>query len=94
MSESVMLFESVCSVASELISRGSGCGWWYVPGYTVLGDKIYLSLLGGFLDISLVPVCVDCVIIPNSGGLGVAEVTWLACIVRRVQKQWLDGESP
>jgi len=78
---------------SEFVSRGSGRRRWCVPGDTVLGDGANLCLLGSFLGILSVPVCVDSIVIPNSGRLSVAEVTRLARIVCWVQQQWLNRES-
>lgn len=96
MSQCVLSFSCVVrehAEYSEFVSRGSGCRRRCVPGDAVLSDRVNLSLLGSFFSILSVPVCADGLVIPNSGGLCVTEVTRLARIVCWVQEQRFNRES-
>lgn len=73
-----------------------------VPGYTVQRRLEHIWVLGLAADLSLlprfswacsVPVCADLVIVPNSGGLSVADVAWVPCIMCWVHQKRLCREG-
>lgn len=77
---------------SQFVSWCTGSRGRCFPSHTVLGDGPNVDLLGSFLSVRSVPVCTDGLVVPDGGRLGVAEVTWLARVVRRVNQQRLNRE--
>lgn len=71
---------------SEFVLVGGRPRWDVLPVHGAVGWRVGPVLL---LGIPAVPVGADSLIVPDGGGLGVADVAWLARVVGWEQEQWL-----
>lgn len=87
------LFLSHSVSVSEFIPRGPGCGRRRVSRDAVLRHRADSALLGRLACVLPVPVCGHVLVVPDGGGLGVAEVAGLSCVVGGVDEQRLHREG-
>lgn len=92
LSLSLSLSESLVSV-SEFIPRSSSCRRRRVSGDAVLCHRADATLLGRLAGMLPVPVCGHGFVVPDCGGLRVADVAWLSGVVGGVDEQRLHGEG-
>lgn len=78
---------------SQFIPRRSGRRRRRVSRHAVLRHGPYATLLGRFAGVLSVPVCRHGLIVPNGGGLGVADVPRLSGVVCGIDEQRLHGEG-
>lgn len=90
--ESLSLSESQVSV-SEFVPRGSGRRRRRVSGDAVLRHRADSALLGRLAGVLPVPVCGHGLVVPDGGGLRVADVARLSGVMGGVDEQRLHGEG-
>lgn len=86
-------WRSLSEPVSQLVPWRSGCRRWWVSCDTVLCHRTDSTLLGCLLSLLSVPVCGYSVIVPDGGGLRVADVTRFPSVVGGVNQQRLHREG-